>query len=194
MKKVSERKERIDKKVDIKPTVPIHLYKCVENLADISGRPIKDVVEYIIIEGIESKKVLEFISQYFLRDYWHENTLYKGNPSLSHNRYIRKLEPCKRISTRLQKHFVEKIEVFSFSLGMSLSSSTGLLLDTSIKDITIIDSFIRIYTSELNENQKDTLKATLRYIYRNNPFKEQISFMDVVRMLIDEAIGWGKNF
>jgi hypothetical protein len=193
-KKVTKRKERSDKKVDVKPTVPIHLYNCVADLADLSGKTIMDIVEFICMEGIKSTKVLEFISQYFRRDYQHNSTHYYGNSNLTHNRYISRRVPSRRISTRFSKEFNQRIEDLAFSLGMSISSSTGLLLDASIRDMDIIDRFIRLYTSNLNENQKDTLKNTLRYLYRNNPYREQITFTDIVKTLIDEVKEWTKNF
>lgn len=192
-KKVSERKERSDKKVDIKPTIPIHLYNCIADFSDISNQPIMNIVEFLCMKGIESKKVIEFISQYFLRDYWHGDTLYRGNPSLNHNRYIKKKERCQRISTRFTKEFFEKLEYLAFVLGLTPSSTTCLLLDYSIKDITIIDKFIRTYTTELSEYQKDTLESALKYLNRNNPYREQITFWEVVKMLIDEVIVWRKN-
>jgi hypothetical protein len=189
--KVSNRKERSDKKVDVKPTVPIHLYNCIANLADITGQPIKNVVEFICMDGLRSRKVLDFISQYFRRDYQHENTIYRGNPNLAHSRYIVKNVPSKRVSTRFNKEFNESMEVLAFSLGLtSVSSATRLLLECAIRDIDIIDRLIRLYTTNLSELQKKLLRDTLKYLYKNNPFKEQITFIEIVEMLIDEAREW----
>jgi hypothetical protein len=182
------KKERTDKKIDIKPTVPLHLYNFIADLSDTTEQPAMNIVEFFCMEGIQSRKVIEFISPYFRRDYQFDNTTLRGNPDLTHSRYLRRNVPCKRISTRFTKEFTDEIERLMFALGLtSLSSATGLLLEVSVKDIDIMSKFVRLYAYHLNKYQKDFLKKTLSYVYKNHLGREQVSFRDVVEMIIDEA-------
>lgn len=183
---VRKRKERSDKKRDIKPTVPLHLHNCLSDLSYVVNQPIKDVAEFICLEGMQSHRVIEHISPRFKRDYQLNNTHYIGDRNLEHNRYIiRKEKVRKRVSIRFTKEFYEQIDTLSFSLDLTPSSATSVLLEASIKDINIIDSLLKPYTHRLDENKKRVLKDVIKYVRRDNPYIQSVGFMDIVRYFID---------
>jgi hypothetical protein len=180
------RKVRSDKKKDVKPTVPVHLFDCVSDLSYIINRPIKDIVEFICMEGIRSQKVIEHLSPNFRRDYQFNNTHYIGDSELNNLRHIiRKEKSKKRISTRLTRDFYESVIDLAHVLDLTPTSATGILLEASIKDVTIIDKLISPYTSYLDENRKRVLKSVIKYIRKNNPYAQSISFVETVRYLLE---------
>ncbi|MDV2888137.1 hypothetical protein RYX45_23525, partial [Alkalihalophilus pseudofirmus] len=72
------RKTRSDKKRDVKPTVSSNLRDCIYRLSYITQTPVKDVVEILCEKGLKSRKVVEYLSQYFRRDFQFINTLFIG--------------------------------------------------------------------------------------------------------------------
>lgn len=186
-KEVSNRKERSDKKRDLKPTVPIQLYNCISDLAYIGSIPIKDTVEYLCIEGIKSTNVIEVISKYFRRGYLHKSTIYYGDDSIEVKRYIVRKMATKRISTRLTKHDYENIHSLSNALDYTPSSTGSILLEYSIRDSTIIDKFLKEYSYNLDEQRKKVLKNLLKILRKDNPFRQDISFMEIIKIFVDEV-------
>lgn len=194
VEEVSKRKVRSDKKRDIKPTVPVHVSDCVSDIAYITNRPVKDIVEFVCIEGVRSTKVVEYLSQYFKRDYWHNNTMFKGNGASGHSRYIiRKRNSSVRVSTRFTNDFYNSIERLADASGFTPASITGLLLESAIKDTDIINKCLSVHTSNLDDNRKKVLKDVLRYVNKDNPYREQINFMDLIKYLIEDIKMWTKK-
>lgn len=182
-----KRKERSDKKVDVKPTIPIHLFNCISDLSYcMDNKPIKDVVETICAEGMESKMVIQHLSKNFKRGYTMGTTVFMGNSELGHSRYlIRKDIIKKRISTRFTRDFYERINALSNSLDCTPSTTTGMLLEASVMDITIIDRMIKPYTEKMDKHQRRTLKTVIKYLRKDNPFIQEVEFMDVVKYLVE---------
>ncbi|MDA6082696.1 hypothetical protein OSJ97_24410, partial [Escherichia coli] len=60
-----DRKTRSDKKRDVKPTISIDLKNCIYRLSYITNTPVKDVIETICEKGLQSRKVMEYLSEYF---------------------------------------------------------------------------------------------------------------------------------
>jgi hypothetical protein len=186
-KEAVKKKVRSDKKVDVKPTVPSHLFGCITDLSYVVDKPMKDVVEFVCNEGIESKLVIGHLSQHFRSDFQLGSTLYIGDKNLTHKRYIiRKEKFQQRISTRFQRDFFdEKILMLAHSLGYTPSSATGVLLETSVKDISIIDKIVKTYTSEISDHKKKVLKDVIKYVRKDNPFMKAIGFVDIVEYFVE---------
>jgi hypothetical protein len=181
-----KRKVRCDKKKDVKPTVPINLFNCVSDLSSILDKPIKDIVEHICIEGIDSKIVIEQLSHHFKRDYDFRTTVFFGNKDLNNLRYIIGREKNKRrISTRFTMEFYERVFALSNALDLTPTSATGRLLEVAMKDISIIDKLIKPYTYSFNEYDKKLLKGVIKYIRKDNPFIRNIGFMDIIEFFLE---------
>ncbi|MGN7183209.1 hypothetical protein ACTHRJ_20485, partial [Cytobacillus kochii] len=73
-----KRQTRSDKKKDIKPTISIDLKNCIYQLSYVTNQPVKDIVEILCEKGLQSRKVMEYLSQYFRRDYQFFNTTFFG--------------------------------------------------------------------------------------------------------------------
>jgi hypothetical protein len=189
-----ERKERTDKKVDVKPTITSELYDCITDLSYAFDMPIKDVVEFVCVEGINNRRVIEFMSATFRKDYWHNSTMYRGNSDLSHRRYIiRKVNSVRRISTRFTKESYDQIKTLAHSLDFTPSSATGFLLDCSVRNTTIIDSLARNHTSTFNDSREKALKSSMKYLGENNPYNSSIGFLEILQYLVEDVKHFAKK-
>lgn len=125
-----ERKTRSDKKRDVKPTISVDLKNCVYQLSYITNTPVKDVVEIMCEKGLQSRRVLEYLSKNFRREFQFMNTIYMGD--LGRESLQRKYQSGKneRITTRFTQDTFEIIKKLSDALDVTPSKATALLLDT----------------------------------------------------------------
>ena len=181
------RKVRSDKKRDIKPTVPLALKESVDRLCYITNRPIKDIAEEICICGLNSRKVIELLSSNFRRNYTFRNTVMMGDL----NRVSLQKERIKgikeRITIRFTQDVYEKINSLSYSLDVTPSRATALLLDGTFRNGEFISQFLEKHiVQELDVNRQRELKAILKFINKNNPYDKEVTLSALVAYYFDE--------
>lgn len=181
------RKIRSDKKVDCKPTITIDLKECIYRLSYITNTPVKDISEAICLSGIQSKPIIDYLSRYFKRDYRFKNTIYIGrleNDTLNKRKYGIQTD---RISIRFRQEDYEEINRLAYSLAVTPSKATALLLEYTIYKTDFLNRFVKNYLkSELDDNRLKQLNEVLKFINDNNPYDERISFMAFYSYLFDE--------
>lgn len=188
VKESKKRKTRSDKKRDIKPTVSINLKNCIYRLSYITNTPVKDITETLCIKGIRSRKVIDYLSQYFRRSYDFRSTVYIGD--LERESLQRKFQSSKneRITTRFTTDFYEEIVQLANALDVTPSKATALLLDASIRNTNLLDAFVKMHLHDhLDKNRMKELKQVLKYVNCNNPYNEQISWFSLFSFIIDEV-------
>ncbi|MGA5691356.1 hypothetical protein [Cytobacillus pseudoceanisediminis] len=187
MIKEKGRATRSDKKHDIKPTIPIKLKETIYRLSYITDKPVKDVGVYFCEAGIISPKNIEYMSQFFKRDIWLRNTLYRGNLE---NISVQSLDPGgkkERITLRFSQQSYENIRRLAYTLDVTSSKATGFLLDVSIRDADLVNKFVRDYISKnVNQARMKELKEILIFINNNNPYEEEISWVTLLSFLYEE--------
>ena len=182
-----KRKTRSDKKRDIKPTISIELKNCIYRLSYITDTPVKDVTEIICLKGLQNKGVIEYLSQYFRRDYQFRNTLFIG--SLENESLQRKYQSSKneRITTRFTQEMYEEIFQLSVALDVTPSIATAILLDASIRNTNLLDAYVKTYLNKhIDKNRMKELKQVLKYINHNNPYNEELSWFTLASLIFDE--------
>lgn len=182
-----KRKTRSDKKRDIKPTISIELKNCIYRLSYITDTPVKDVTEIICLKGLQNKGVIEYLSQYFRRDYQFRNTLFIG--SLENESLQRKYQSSKneRITTRFTQEMYEEIFQLSVALDVTPSKATAILLDASIRNTNLLDAYVKTYLNKhIDKNRMKELKQVLKYINHNNPYNEELSWFTLASLIFDE--------
>ncbi|MYL22032.1 hypothetical protein GLW04_19340 [Halobacillus litoralis] len=182
-----KRKTRSDKKREIKPTVNTELKNCVYRLSFVTDTPVKDVIEILCMKGLNNRIVIEHLSQYFRRDYQFKSTFYIG--SLENESLQSKIQPGKseRITTRFSQEDYERIYLLSIALDVTPSKATALLLDASIRNSNLLNSFVKTYLhTQLDKQQMKDLKHVLKYINKNNPYNEEVSWFTLVSMIVDD--------
>ena len=181
------RKGRSDKKRDVKPTVPLALKESVDRLCYITNRPIKDIAEEICICGLNSRKVIELLSSNFRRNYTFRNTVMMGDL----NRVSLQKERIKgikeRITIRFTQDVYERINSLSYSLDVTPTKATALLLDGTFRNGEFINQFLESYVlQELDVNRQRELKEILKFINKNNPYNKEVTFSALVAYYFDE--------
>lgn len=181
------RKVRSDKKRDVKPTISTNLRDCIFRLSYITNTPVKDVVEILCEKGLNSRKVIEYLSQHFRRDFQFTNTVYFGNyerESLQHKYQSGKNV---RITTRFTQATYENITSLSYALDVTPSKATALLLDASTRNTDILNAFVKAYLHKnIDQARMKELKHVLKYINKNNPYNEEISWFALLSLIFDE--------
>ncbi|MCM3169477.1 hypothetical protein [Peribacillus frigoritolerans] len=182
------RKTRSDKKRDIKPTISTNLKDCIYRLSYITNTPVKVVVEVLCEKGLKSRKVIDYLSNYFRRDFKFLNTVYMGD--LERESLQRKYQSGKneRISTRFKQETYEEISLLSQALDVTPSKATSLLLDASIRNTNLLNAFVKTYLHDhIDETRMKELKQVLKYINKNNPYKEEISWFTLLSMIFEDV-------
>ncbi len=185
---MGERKQRSDKKRDIKPTVALELRDCIYRLAFITDTPIKDVIEAILLDGSKRQKPMNHLSQYFLRDIRIGRTLYLGDPDRIPLGRRGTTGKTFRLSTRVTQHMYREMESIAYVMGCSVSRATALLIDATIRDVDFVNDFVRQYLERhVDEERMRELKKVLKYINAENPYSERISYAALLSYLVDEV-------
>ena len=181
------RKVRSDKKRDVKPTISTNLKDCIYRLSYVTNTPVKDVAEIICAKGLQSRKVIEYLSNYFRRNLMFASTIYYGD--LDRESLQRKYQKGKneRITIRFTQTIYEDIYKLSNALDVTPSKATALLLDASVRNTNLLNAFVKNHLHKhLDHNRMKELKAILKYINKNNPYSEEISWFALISMLIEE--------
>lgn len=184
---IKKRKPRCDKKRDVKPTISINLKDCIYRLSYITNTPVKDVAEILCEKGLQSRKVIDYLSKFFRRDLQFLNTIYIGDlerVSLQRKYQSRKNE---RITTRFTEATYENISSLSRALDVTPSKATALLLDASIRNTNLLNAFVKCYLHKhVDEARMKELKQVLKYINKNNPYNEEISWFTLLSIIIED--------
>lgn len=189
-----KRRTRSDKKRDIKPTISISLKDCIYRLSYITDTPVKDVAELICEKGLQSRKVIEYLANYFRRDYKFLSTVYFGD--LGRESLQRKYQSGKneRITIRFTQATYEDIFYLANALDVTPSKATALLLDASVRNTNLLNAFVKTYLHGQLDNQRmNELKLVLKYINKNNPYNEEISWFTLLSIIFDELKGSTSN-
>lgn len=188
------RKTRSDKKRDIKPTISTNLKDCLYHLSYITNTPVKDVAETLCVKGLQSRKVIEYLSKYFRRDFSYLNTVYIGD--WSRESLQRKYQSGKkeRITIRFMQSSYEKIFSLSNALDVTPSKATALLLEASIRNTNLLNAYVKLYLHEhIDEARMKELKQVLKMVNKNNPYNEEISWFSLLAMIIEDVKGGTGN-
>ncbi|MEK5394057.1 hypothetical protein NSQ59_27535 [Margalitia sp. FSL K6-0131] len=180
------RKERSDKKKDIKPTVPITLKETVHRISYITNKPVKDVAEEICLLGFENRPIIEKLSKHLRRDFKYKNTIFIGNIERTSLQRERINGASDRITIRFKQTDYDNICNLAYALDVTPSKATALLLECSVKSSNIINKYIKSYLKEhLDQARMRELKKIIKYINQNNP-DEEFSWSEFLSFIVDE--------
>lgn len=178
---------RSDKKIDCKPTISVDLKECVYRLSYVTNTPVKDVAEEICKSGLRSKVVIEHLSDHFRRDLKIGNTYYIGDLNRSSLQRVKYNGVTSRITIRFEQHDFGKIKALAYSLDCTPSKATAILLESSIRNTNFINQFTKSYLKDqLDEQRLKELQKVIRYINKNNPYEEKVSWASLLSFLYDE--------
>lgn len=182
-----KRRNRSDKKRDVKPTVPIALKECIERLSYITRLPVKDISEEICEYGLYNKKVMEYLAENFRRSYRFNRTVFMGSlerPSMQ-KETIKGFKD--RITVRFKQTTYEDINRLAYALDVTPTRATAILLNATIRNSEFINTFLeKNIVNKLDPNRQKELKSVLRFINRNNPYDKEITVSALIAYYFDE--------
>jgi hypothetical protein len=158
------RKIRSDKKRDIKPHIPFSLYDIIDRLSYITRKPIKDICEHLCIEGLSSSFVLDNLSPYFQKDYSPSPGTIFIAQSENQSRRIKIFRKKRRVNIRFKQNDHNRIMNLSYALGLTIASTTSLLLIHAVRDINIINPLIQSHQFPLDSNRINEISYVLKKI------------------------------
>ncbi len=164
---LKERKQRSDKKKEVKPTIQTELFEIISRISYITNTPLKTVAETILQKCFHSTTVADQLSSNFVRDYWIGQTLYVGNHDFTARRTISiSGSKTRRISLRLNASDQNELSKVAYSLNLTLTSASALLLDIAIYETNFIHEYVFNYVdSTLDDKRKAQLKLLISSIH-----------------------------
>lgn len=189
------RKVRSDKKREVKPTITMSLYECIDRLSYMTTNPIKDVAEEICVLGLQSEKTIDLLAGYFRRDYWiQERKLIRGDVSRVPYTFKDGDSQKRRISIRFSQSLHDKLSELAYALDMTVSSTTALLLKTAIYESTIfVDYVLKHLDDETTEARMNQLQYIVDFINESNK-EEPIDIRMLVSYILDKASTKTRDF
>ena len=190
-KKEPERKERSDKKREVKPTISIKLKEEVERLSHILELPIKDLGVILCNEGLNNKEVVEVLAPCFVENIRLRvgNTIFFGHEtheSLTHFDD----EETDRVSIRFTQNKYTDIELLAECLGVTPSRATAVLIDSALRHVDITATLMREYNRRMvtDEETVKELDRFMKYINRDNPYGESSTKRELSALITPEPV------
>lgn len=176
---------RRDKKKEVKATLAIDLKDSIYRLSYITHTPIKDVCEYLCQAVIYEPKYIDVLHQYFQRDLITSSRNVKFG-SRDNKRLAKRITATtERVTIKFKQIDYEVIFNLGYALDVSASRVVAILLDLAMKDINIVNLYIKQYLQhELTSTQISELKTLLAYV--NQSGEVQHSWASLLSYIIDE--------
>lgn len=182
------RRQRSDKKRQCAPTISVVLKDTIHRLSYITDTPVKDVGEAVCISGLKSRKVIEHMSQHFRREIRLGNTLYMGDPNRPSMQRKVAVGKTERVSIRFIADDYERIATLAYALDVSPTRAVALLLDAAIRNSEFMNDYVRDYLKrELDERRMEELKKVMRYLRKNNPYEDDLTWTHLLTYIYDEV-------
>ena len=138
---VGERKERSDKKVDVKPTMSLELKSKLYQLAELCNEPVKDVGERLCVEGLKSKIIIEILCKWLRRNYYYNNTIALGHierPRLK----LKALGETGKVTIRFTKNDYDKLRDLAYALDITPSATATVLIRLTMNSVEFMENFV----------------------------------------------------
>lgn len=172
-----ERKVRNDRRRHVQPTISLGLKDSVYRLSYVMDVPVKEVIERVCLDGLESRSVMEHLAQSFRRDALFRNTLFIGDLARPSVQRFKTAETTERVSVRFLPDDFENIRTLAYALDCTVSRATALLLETALTQSDFITPFCRDHIRrKLDPRRIEELRQVIKYLNANNDSAEKISW------------------
>lgn len=76
----------------------------------------------------------------------------------------------------------------SDALDVTPSKATALLLDASVRNANLLNAMVKLFLHEqLDPSRMNELKRVMKYVNKNNPYNEEISWFNLLSFIFDEV-------
>lgn len=164
MKREGERKTRSDKKVDVKPTMTLELKNNLYTFSRLCNEPVKDVAEKLVMDAATSKVVIDDICRWFRRDYRYGNTVVVGNANRPKLKMIYN-DVTSKVTIRFKREDYDLICNLAHALDLTPTSTAGLLIRVSLKNIDFMQQYCTKHLMELSGERKKKVDVFLNQLW-----------------------------
>lgn len=192
-KMVGKRKESSDKKITIAPFLDPEFYDFISRLAYVLEKPLKDIGEILIIEGLKSKEVIEQLSIFFKRDFTLNSSLYLGDKQKEMISNKTSTESKQRLYIRLKQETHEQLSLFVFALDLPKAPAAALLLETILKTKKAFYPILSRYVQkDLDESRIKQLRYLCKYVDKNT-LDEHVTLTLLLSHIMKECMEQSKT-
>lgn len=143
MSREGNRKQRSDKKREVKPTLPLDVKDLIYRISNKTHTPVKDVCEYLTVMAMNDRRVLTDLSIYFQRNLKFENTIFFG--SLKKRQIKKRVEgPRGTLSVKFKQRDYAFIYDICHALDCRPTIVVAILLQLAIRDKNIVEGYLRL--------------------------------------------------
>lgn len=184
MVKVGERKERSDKKREVKPLIPSQVKEEIHRISHITERPLKDVCEFLIVFVLRDKDTINMLAKYFKRSIGIDKTYYLGDINVT-PLSKRITGETVTVSIKFKRNDYETICALAYALDCTPTRATAILLIAALNNIRVVNKFIYEYmTEELSIGQMNELRKVLSYVNKHND--EHSSWLTALSIIVGD--------
>lgn len=187
MVKVGQRKERSDKKREVKPLIPTEEKEKIHRIAHITDKAIKDVCEFLIVFLIRDIDTIDMLSKHFKRDIVIHKIYYMGDINVVTVSKRLKGE-TDTVSVKFKREDFEIISALAYALDCTPTRVTAILLEAALRNVKAVNKFIYDYmTEELSNVQMIKLRKVLSYVNKqSDEIDEYSSWLTTLSTIIGD--------
>jgi len=181
---VGERRQRSDKKREVKALVPVDVKEAIFRLSHVTNTPLKDVSEFLTVFVMKERDAINELSKHFKRSVGIDSTFYNGNIN-AHTVDKRLRVPGELISIKFKRNDYELISALAYALDCTPTRATAILLEQASRNIKAVNEYVYInMVSELTEGQIRELRKVLSYVNRYD--NDRSSWMSLLSAIVGD--------
>lgn len=182
-----KRATRSDKKRDVRATIHTEFKETIYRLSFITDISVMDTVEAMLLHAMQSKRILNDLSPYFVRNIKIDNVLYVGHENaerfaptpIKNPNYV-------RVKTRLKQNDFHVLSTIAFGLDVRPARACAILINEAFHSQYFLDNYIKEYlTKNITDEQLIELKRIMEYANRDDNYN--LSWADLLNYIIREV-------
>lgn len=163
MSGVGERKQRIDRKIDVKSTMSTILKNQLYEFAELSNEPVKNIAEKLCVRGMISLYLMTDLSKWLRRDYRYSNTIVLGHSERPRLKLTSRGETGK-VSMRFMINDYDQLCNLAYALDLTPSSTATVLIRVTTTNDEFMNEFVE-GLSKIDEVQRMEVKQFLSKVW-----------------------------
>lgn len=160
-----KRKQRSDKKIDVKPTVSLEFKRNLYTFAYLCDEPVKDVAERLILEGLFSKLIIDQFCKWLRRDYYYNNAVAVGHQDRPKLKILYAGETSK-ISIKLLREDYDILSDLAHALDVPPTTAAGMIIKMTLNSVTFMRDYVQTFLRHLDSEKKRQIEALLIMMWK----------------------------
>lgn len=184
MNKVGHRKERSDKKREVKPLIPSISRENIFRISHVTQTPIKDICEFLVVHMLRDRNTIELLSKHFKRNVGIGSTLYRGD--LGNVPVSKRLKVESGLVTiKFKREDYELICALAYALDVTPTRATAILLELGTKNIKAVNEYVHEYmVGEISDSRMRELRRVLSFVNQYN--EDNSSWLSLLSTIVGD--------